>query len=237
MKTRAIIMRGAATALLGTLAMLSPSYGQSDTNPPQYSSPAEKAQTQQLNSQGVNGTTQSPAALNGETGQPVQYNPQNGTPPDQQQQQYDQQMQQYRDQQQQYQNQRAQYQNQQQRYEHNLRWYDQARWNYDYPHIFAYEYGEPRLQPLYLIAEPSQQLFQAPIEGPNGLWVGRVRNVETAFDGRPARVEVALNRRVSVWVDPHHLRFDPVEHVVYTDLTRDMLWDMPGATIESAPIM
>jgi hypothetical protein len=87
-----------------------------------------------------------------------------------------------------------------------------------------------------LIAEPTQQRFQAPIEGPNGVWVGRVRNIETAYDGRPGRVEVALNHRVSVWVAPDDLRYDPVNHIVYTDLTRDQLWQLPGATVESSPM-
>ncbi len=144
-------------------------------------------------------------------------------------------MQQYQDQQQQYQDQQQQYEDQKAHYRHELRWYDQARWNYDYPHAFAYEYDEPRLMRLYLMSEPSQQLADAPVEGPGGQWVGRVRNVETAPDGRAARVEIALNHRVSVWVDPRDLRFDPDEHVVYTDLTRHALWELPGATVESGP--
>src|ERR1043166_7970574 len=49
----------------------------------------------------------------------------------------------------------------------------------------------------------------------------------------PARIEVALNRVVSVWVSSGHFRYDPYEHVLFTDLTRDELWDMPGATVES----
>jgi len=76
-------------------------------------------------------------------------------------------------------------------------------------------------------------LAQAPVEGPDGQWVGKVRNVEIAPDGRPARVEVALNRRVSVWVQPGNLRFDPQDHIVFTSLTRADLWQLPGATYES----
>ena len=51
--------------------------------------------------------------------------------------------------------------------------------------------------------------------------------------GRPRRVEIALNRVVSVWVTPGHFRYDPDERVLFTDLNRDELWMMPGATVES----
>lgn len=156
------------------------------------------------------------------SGPPSQY--------DAQQQQYQGQMQQYRDQQQRYSNDRA-------RYMRNLRDYDIAQYEWSYPAPYVYHYGSGYgLRPLYLIAEPSQQLSQAPVEGPGGRWVGRVRNVEIGPDGRPVRVEVALNRRVSVWVSPGDLRFDPAEGILYTDLSRGELWGMPGATIESGPL-
>jgi hypothetical protein len=289
MRTSFILLSGAAAmALLGVAN--TPVLAQYAGNPPQYSTPAEQAQTQQLNEQNLNGTTESPAALNGET-QP-QYNPQNypstssptggyyggyeqgppqpvtsqdynanpsgsfggysqngpapayaqgeqdqsAAPPDAQQQQYNQQMQQYQDQQQDYQNQRQNYDVQRDRYEHNIRWYDQSRWAYAYPSPVVYEYDQPRLMRLDMIAEPSQQLADVPIEGPNGVWVGRIRNVETGPDGRPARIEVALNHRVSVWVSPRRLRFDPNMRVAFTNMTRQDLWLMPGATVESNPM-
>ncbi|HTW35843.1 MAG TPA: hypothetical protein VMD53_14590 [Rhizomicrobium sp.] len=289
----------AAIALLGAADM--PALAQYAGNPPQYSTPAEQAQTQQLNEQNLNGTTESPAELNGET--QSQYNRQNypntnsptggyysqntnptgnysgysqnppqpvgsqdynanpsgsfggysqsgpapayeqgeqdqnaAPPPDAQQQQYDQQMQQYQEQQQDYQNQRQNYDAQRDRYEHNIRWYDQARWAYAYPGPVVYEYDAPRLMHLDMLAEPSQQLADVPIEGPNGVWVGRIRNIETGPDGRPARIEVALNHRVSVWVNPRRIRFDPNERVAFTNLTREDLWQMPGATVESYPM-
>src|ERR1700722_12463945 len=154
------------------------------------------------------------------------------------QQQYQQQQQQYQQQQGQYQDQQDQYNAQKREYDRDVRRYDNARWNYnDYPTAFSYRYDDsPHLLRLYLIAQPSQQLANAPVEGPTGVWVGRVRNVETGVDGRPSRVEIALNRRVSVWVNPGNLRFDADDHVVFTDLTRDQLWDMPGATVESGPM-
>jgi hypothetical protein len=255
MKTNPLFLTSVATAaLLGSLALSTPVSAQYAGNPPQYSSPAERAQTQQLNEQGLNGTTESPAVLNGEAqdAQAPQPAPTSGQPgyyggaddqdvaqqsPSYQQQQYNQQVQQYQDQQQQYQEQQSQYQDQNDRYRHELRWYDQARWSYDYPHPFAYEYDEGGgLVRLSMIAEPTQQLHDVPVEGPNGVWVGRIRNVEIGPDGTPMRIEVALNRRVSVWLRPGSLRFDPAEHVAFTNMTREDLWQMPGATIESSPM-
>lgn len=277
----ALLSSVAAMTLAGGLALVAPAAAQSSMNPPQYSSPQEQRETQQLNEQYVNGTNQTPAQLNGQTQQMPQgyyggqeqppygtedynqqpdgyaplpnnyYTPQYGygssdqnQRPDNdaydngndQQDRYQQQQQQYQDQQQEYQDQRAQYQTERNRYRHNLSWYDQARWSYTYPRPYAYEYDTPRLRQLYLIAEPSQQLYNAPVEGPGGLWVGRIRDVDTSVDGAPLRVEIALNRRVSVWVQPGDLRFDADQHVAFTDLTREDLWQMPGATVESGPL-
>ena len=212
MKTRTYILSGvAALALAGAVA--APSFAQDANNPPQYSSPAEKQQTQQLNGN---------AAANASD-----VDQQNNAS-----------QQQYQQQQDQYQKDRSRYHAQADRYERNIHHYDEARYYFtDYPHAYPYKYDDNRLRRLYLIADPTHQLANAPIEGPDGQWLGRVRNVETAPDGRPAKVEVALNRRVSVWVDPNALRFDAGDHVVFTNLTRADLWNMPGSTYESGAPM
>jgi len=258
MKTRHFALGGAATIALAGMISVMPtaSFAQTasrDTNvrgshqsQPQVSSPAEQQRTRELNLKAAGGTSQTPASLNGVTAPtplPVVTAPQasNGVPGyqlaqnDNAQQQYQDQQQQYQQQQGEYQDKQNQYDDQKREYDHNIRRYDNARWNYnDYPTAFSYRYDDsPRLRRLYLIAEPSQQLANAPVEGPSGAWVGRIRNVETGVDGRPKRVEIALNRRVSVWVDPGDLRFDADDHVVFTDLTRDQLWQTPGATVES----
>jgi len=222
MNIRAAILSGvAAAALAGTVA-----FAQSDTdsrygNGPQQSTPTEMQQTDSLNRQSVNGQD-----MDGPD-QAQTVSPQS---------RYDDQQQQYQNQVQQYQDQRQQYRADSEDYSQNLRAYDLAKYDWYYPQAYTYRYGgESGLQPLYLIAEPSQQLAQVPVEGPGGTWVGRVRNVEIGPDGRPARVEIALNRRVSVWVHPGDLRLDPDEHILYTDLTRGELWGMPGATVVSGP--
>ena len=250
MTIKSAILGGVAAAAVAAFGM-SGAAAQSNDNAARYgygpsgSTSAEMQQTGQLNGQAINGTTQSAAELNGESSAQYQNGPPSGAgtqgsdsqtqygPPAP----YEEQQQQYQDQVQRYGQEQQNYRNERERYAQNVRAYDLAQYAWSYPAPYAYHYGDQYgLQPLYLMAEPSQQLSQLPIEGPGGSWVGRVRNVQIAPDGRPWRVEVALNRRVSVWVQPGDLRFDPDQHVLYTDLTRGQLWMMPGATIESAPM-
>jgi len=222
MKTMAHFAGSVALCAL-TSAIAAPGFAQGNdgsyvTQAPQYSTPAEQQQTRALNQQAANGAPQD-----------SEYGQQSGPPPAQQQ-EYDQQQQQYQEQRQRYEADSAQYRA-------NLRAYDRAAYDWSYPAPIVYEYGDDRrLQRLYLIAEPSQQLAHVPIEGPDGRFIGRVRNVETAPDGRPARLEIALNRRVSVWVEPGNFRFDPQDRILLTNMTRDDLWQMPGATVESGPM-
>jgi len=207
MKTRTYILSGvAALALAGaapSFAQQAHDTGTPNDTGPQYSTPAEHAQTEQLNSQaGQNAAT---------------VDQQNGAN------------------QAQYQQQQDQYQQQKAQYERDIHHYDEARYYFtDYPHPYPYRYEGANLRKLYLIADPTHQLANAAVEGPDGQYVGRVRNVETAVDGRPLRVEVALNRRVSVWVIPDDLRFDAEDHVVFTHLSRADLWNMPGAKYDNA---
>jgi hypothetical protein len=234
---------GAAMAAVSAM-MLVTAPGFAQDNGLQNSTPAEQAQTRALNENAVDGSNQPAAVLNG--GQYAQQQPAgyggsrndydgpNGDqqyqspPPNAPQQRYDQQQQEYRDQRQQYDSDTAQYRA-------NLRAYDRAMYDWSYPAPISYEYRGAHLWRLALLADPTHQLFEVPIEGPRGEWVGRVRNVELGPAG-PARIEVALNRRVSVWVDPADLRFDADRRVLLTDLTRSELWQMPGATVESGPM-
>ena len=235
MKIKSLILAGAGLSLAAALSA-APSLAQNYGHTPQVSTPAERAETQQLNQQAMEGTTQSPSALNGEpagmeTAQADQ--DQYGD----QQQQYEDQQQQYQAQQRHYQQQRERYRAQRNQYIRDVRRYDLARYEWtDYPRVYVYHYGGARLTRVYLLADPTHQLANVPIEGPSGRFIGKVRNVETAPDGRPARIEVALNRVVSVWVRPDHFRYDAEERVLFTDLDRDDLWNMPGATVESGMI-
>ena len=154
------LLNGAmAAAILGGFGLATPALAQG-VNGPQVSTPAEQAETQRLNQQGINGTTESPAVLNGEISdrsapQPTQYDqgagsdypqaPNNGAPmpgsyggyqdmpaPTYQQQRYNDQMLQYRDEQLRYQDQRHRYEMQRDRYERERDWYAPPWW-YGYP--------------------------------------------------------------------------------------------------------
>ncbi|HEY8948152.1 MAG TPA: hypothetical protein VIM56_04630 [Rhizomicrobium sp.] len=219
MKTKNLILGGVAVlALAGSFA--APSLAQYSGNPPQYSTPEEKAQTQQLNAQAQGGTTASPAALNGQGGSTAGPSPENQA----RQARYQEQMDQYAQD-------RARYEAERRHYERNIHRYDEARYYFtDYPHAYPYRYEDAHLVRLYMLPEASHQLANAPVEGPDGNWVGRVRNVEIGLDSRPRRIEIALNHRVSVWVSPGDLRFDAANKILYTNLTRADLWNMPGAT-------
>jgi hypothetical protein len=222
--------------VLAAVFSATPGFAQGYGHSPQVSTPAEAAETQQLNQQAIPGTTQSPSTLNAEPAA-MQTEPSGQAQYDDQQQQYEDQQQQYQAQQQRYRQQQDQYRANRRQYIRDVRQYDLARYEWtDYPRVYVYRYEGPRLRRLYLIADPTHQLAQIPVEGPSGRFIGKVRNVETAPDGRPARIEVALNRVVSVWVRPDHFRYDPEERVLFTDLTRDDLWNMPGATVESGVI-
>jgi hypothetical protein len=218
MKLRTFVLGGVASmSLIGAVAIAAPSFAQDATNPPQVSTPVERQQTQQLNAQAQDGTTTAPAALNGQA--PA------GTPSDSQV-QYNAQQQQYQDQQQHYRDQRAQY-------IHDLHRYDVAQYEWtDYPaRAYAYHYrDDPNL--VHVDTLDRRQLSYTPVEGPDGRWVGRIRSVQFTPTGQPARLEIALNRRVSVFVNATDLVYDPDNKVIFTDLTRSQLWAMPGETIE-----
>jgi flagellar motor protein MotB len=234
MTIRSVVLGSASLSFAAVLSATSPGFAQSYGHIPQVSTPAEQAETQQLNQQSITGTSQSPAQLNGGAASSQDMAQADQAQENAQQEQYENQQQQYQDQQQRYQEQREQYRAQQHQYVRDLRRYDLARYAYtDYPRVYVYHYSDSGLRRLYLIADPTHQLAQVPVEGPSGRFIGKVRNIETAPDGRPRRVEVSLNRIVSVWVSPDHFRYDPADRVLFTDLSRDELWEMPGATVES----
>lgn len=225
MKFKSLILGGVASAsLIGVMAIVTPSFAQNDPNPPQVSTSAERSQTQQLNQQGQDGSVQSPAVLNGQ--------PDTGAPSATQA-QYNDQQQQYQQQQQQYQDQQAQYQHQRANYIHDLHRYDvvQYAWT-DYPgRAYAYRFrNDPEL--VHVDTLDRRQISYTPVEGPDGQWVGRIRSVEYTPDGHVGgRMEIALNRHVSVWVNTNDLVYDPHNRVIFTDLTRDALWAMPGEEV------
>lgn len=231
-------MLGSATsfALAGVLSFATPAFASEgySGNPSQESTPQEKAATAELNRSQANGTLVPADKLNGQTPLTAPLSTETAAA-DAVQEQRDAA---YEARKAEYEADMAQYERDRIRYEREIRHYDRNDYAYnDYPHPYAYRYSDSDSDQtgirLYLIADPTHALAQKPIEDPEGVWVGKVRNVETGPDGRPSRIEVALNRRVSVWVRPGHFRWNPVDGVLFTDLHRKDFWDYPGATFDS----
>jgi hypothetical protein len=170
------------------------------------STPAEMQQTQTLNAQAEQAAMQSTDASSANDAQ------------------YQAQQDQYARDQQAYQGQLDQYHYDKGRYDTWHQRYDAMRWGDPAP--FHVSYTDEKLRRLYLIAEPAHQLAFALVVGPEGTYVGKVRNVDTAVDGRPLRVQIALDDTHAAWVHPGSLRFDAEDHIVVTDLTRADLWRM-----------
>src|SRR5437016_13738970 len=144
MKVRTFFLETAGISLVLTFAGAIPAVAQNYGHTPQVSTPAEKAQTQQLNEQAINGTVQSPAELTGQ--EATQQMAQSDQP------------QQYQNQQQQYDEQRAQYREDRRQYVRDVRRYDLARYEWsDYPRVYVYHYAASNRRSLSLIAAPTPQ--------------------------------------------------------------------------------
>jgi hypothetical protein len=213
MKFKSFALAGAGAIALGaaigfaTPGTADPAAGNPYTQNP---TPQERAQTQTLNAQ-----QDQPAADQSDAA---------STPADAQ---YQAQQDQYQRDQQKYQGQLDQYHYDKARYDAWRHRYDEVRWGEPAP--FHVRYTDENLRPLYLIAEPSQQLAYSLVVGPEGNYVGKVRNVETASDGRPQRVQILLDETHAAWVRPGALRFDAEDHIVVTNLTRHDLWRMSSS--------
>lgn len=176
-------------ALWGTcfaLALSGAALGQTATS----SSPAEQAQTQQLN-QNADGASATP----GDTSNP----------------QYQAQQQRYQDQQQQYQADRRKYEAQAERYEAARDRYAAERARY-HRGIWPARYEHD------MIVNTSD-LLGASVQTYNGHTVGHVEEIAQSPSGHVDALRVALERGDGdVWIDAGDLRFDATEKLVMTDL-------------------
>ncbi len=198
------------------------SYRPGDSGP-QYSTPAEHARTEQLNSSARDGLYTSPAVLNGEEDGGLS---RARATTDERSEAYQQNLRNYHRQLHDYHEQRIDYREAIQRY-------DRGEWRFDnYPENIRYDYDDDGIRPVSFMTNAGPRLYLASVRGPDG-WVGKVRGVRLTSDGRPVSVEVALDRRFAVWVSPQHLRFDPRSRVVFTDLSQNDLWEMPGVYVNT----
>ncbi|MGZ5921381.1 MAG: hypothetical protein ACXWLT_06415 [Rhizomicrobium sp.] len=167
--------------------------------PTDHSTPAEQAQTSDLNAQ----ITQS-------NGEAAAQDNNNQTKYQIQQQQYQQQLQQHQAAQENYQDQKAAYQDQRARYEamrERFRAERAAYHRYEWPSRFA----EWRLK-------NDGSLMNARVQLINGDHVGNVVGVARAEDGVIEGLEVKLDSDKVVWIDSADARFDRANGEIITNL-------------------
>jgi hypothetical protein len=198
-----ILMAASGLALSAFLAS-APAMAQNnhvDANgmPTDHSTPAEQAQTADLNAQ----ITQS-------NGEAAAQDNNNQTKYQIEQQQYQQQMQQHQAAQENYQDQKAAYQDQRARYEamrERFREERAAYHRYEWPSRFA----EWRLKNDGSLMNVRVQLI-------NGDHVGNVAGVARAEDGVIEGLEVKLDSGKVVWIDSADVRFDHANGEIITNL-------------------
>jgi hypothetical protein len=214
MRIRKSVLSGAAVA---ALTVCGTAFAQ-DSGYKRDSTPAEKAQTQDLNAAQQQGAMGSDAA------------------DDAAQQDYLLKLQTFEQQQQTYRQQRTHYDNEKARYDANHAvWrhrYDTAHWGAR--SYYGVSYEDSHLVRLSTLADPEYQLAFALVVGPEGNWIGKINDVDSNWGGHPERVQIAISDARAVWVDPRELRYDLDEHVVVTNLTRDQLRGMPNSRIQSS---
>jgi hypothetical protein len=227
MTIRTYVLGSIATmAVAGALFAASPSFAQDDLS--QDSSPAERAQTDDLNNQqNTQGEADSQAWQN--------YNDAR-TNYDSQQSQYQQQLHAYQDKNQEYQQKRQDYdanrenyadqagqyddrsdayQDQSDRFDQNARDYDEDTDNTDHP-LYRDRNHDRAWRSAHLIEGRDRGLFNAPVEDANGIVVGHFRRI-IRQDGGPEAV-ITLHNNKTIVVNTGHLRFDPDQDLVLADL-------------------
>lgn len=114
----------------------------------------------------------------------------------------------------------------------NVHRFDRPQWAFRFGPPLRYRFGfGPDLEHLHKLTGRLSALQGIPVEAPYGTWAGRLLAFRTRPSGRATEVEIALNQRVTVWVDASDVRYDPRDHVAFTDISRKDLWDLPSATV------
>jgi hypothetical protein len=170
------------------------------------STPAEQQQTQQLNTQAQDQAVTQDAQGDADAANQAQT-------------------------QQQYQDSQAQYQQSQTQYQADLQYYrdQRAEYNYDRRHPETWwhsRYERASLQHFYDI--PRAELVDLRVIRDNGYRIGLIRDIDRADDGRVVRVKIALRNGDSAWVPARDLRYDPENHLVFTDLSVKDIYAMGG---------
>jgi hypothetical protein len=186
------------TAVAAALLLSVPAFAQQspyDTNP----TPAEKAQTNQLNTD---------AATNDQTVDPDAQPSESQRDYDANKAEYDRKMQTY--------------DNQKDQYDHDRARYHAER--ADYVHHWEVFFGYRDFRDVE--GMPAGELEGLRVNARDGVRIGHIRDVDSAPDGRITRVAIRLEGGSTAWVDADDLRFNPGTRVVLTDLSLGQIDDM-----------
>jgi ribosomal 30S subunit maturation factor RimM len=198
-KMKTLALCSVALMMAGATTVLAdPAAGDPYTQNP---TPQERAQTQQLNDNAANDAATRTSAA---------------------QQQNDVNQAQYQAQQDQYEDARARYAAQRARYLD-----ERAEYNFDRSHPYAWwheRYESATLNHFYDI--PRAELIGLRIVRENGYMVGRISDVMRRDDGKVLRVRVELRDGERAWIDARDVRFDPIDRIVFTDLSAGAIYDL-----------
>ncbi len=194
-------------------------------NGPQESTPAEKAQTQDLNRTQQNGSYVDPAVANGQA-TAGQATPADGvaaaagnTANDDAQ--YQAQQQQYRENQEHYADQQDRYSQERTAYEHQRAAYD---WQRRHPATWwHYRYQNASLDAFYTLDRPA--LMNVAVTDRDGFLVGHITDVVHSPSGRVARVLITLDHGRGAWIEARNLRYFADDRMIMIDLTPSQIWD------------
>ena len=175
--------------------------------PTTHSTPAEAAQTDNLNQQAGGAAQQS---TTGTTDSDAQYQAQ--------QQQYQNQLQQNQQAQQDYQNQKADYAEATAHYE-NMRARFAAERSAYHRDLWPADYRPWELRPDFAV-------MHARVEITNGDHVGTVTAIARDHGGRIEGLEVSLDSGKLVWIDASDARFNRTDGILMTDLNQSDLHQM-----------
>lgn len=186
-------------------------------NGPQESTPAEKAQTETLNTQQQNGSYVDPAVANGAAtaANPV---PAEGVAAAASQ---------TASTDAQYQAQQQTYQAQQQDYADNMNAYEHQRsayeWQRRHPETWWHDrYSRARYIRTYSIDRPD--LVDVAVTDRSGFLVGHIADIVRTDDGHVLRIRLRLSDHRMAWIEGDAVRYFPDEKLLMVDLTPTEIW-------------
>jgi hypothetical protein len=116
-----------------------------------------------------------------------------------------------------------------------IRQYDD--WDDNYPHAVIYRFGDPSLIRGDLVWNSALQLIAAPVLGPDGRWIGRIRVIQPGPDGSHAdRIQIAFGPCTTGWVKARRIQYDSDAHVAFSNLTREDVLRIQGIGDEADPM-